>query len=80
MRKMYVYSLDAKSGFTLSHVSLEYANEGDCFGCEKYNLKIVSGDKHAFVEICPEELAELYNGFLGDYLKHRIRCTMSEMP
>jgi hypothetical protein len=74
MKNTYFFDLDGSSGIVISHVSLEYENE-----VEQYNLKIASGDKVRFIELYPEELADIYNGVYSDYLRHRIRYNMSEM-
>jgi hypothetical protein len=74
MKNTYYYDVDSRTGLNISLVSLEYDDE-----VNGHNLKIASGDKVAYIGLYPEELAEIYNGVIGDYLKHRIRSSMSEI-
>jgi len=72
--KNYFYDYSSRMGMQLCNVSVQYYDATEC-----YSLKVVSGENSAYLEVYPEELAELYEGNMCDYLGHRIRITLSEI-
>ncbi len=72
--KTYLYEFDASKGIKLSQVSIEYFCDRDC-----YDLKVVTGNRQAIVDVYPEELVEINDGVCNENIKHRIRCAIYRM-
>lgn len=71
MINRYYYSLDPGNGIKLSRVSLEYEDVANT-----YKLKLDVGETHAFVNVYPEELEDIFNDVFDEDLKYRIRRAM----
>ena len=70
--KTYFYDVTLENGIVLKQAVLIYNDEFD-----QYSLVIDRDTSTEVIDVHPEEVADIYTGKFGDYLKERIRAVMS---
>lgn len=72
--KTYLYNFDKQSGLSVALASLQYEE-----GTDSYKMNIEHNNEQVILDVYPEELAELYDGVLGEDMLHRIKFAVAEL-